>query len=140
MSIYGTCTKTEIHRIQKIIHFSARVISGRKKFDHISEVLQKLNWLSASQLAQYHRAQMVRKVISLQLPETLHEIITAADYKHEHQTRHNHQLRLPAIRTETGKRQLAYSGVKLFNEACRNRRDREGFGAALNRSLQNEPG
>ena len=26
MFIYGTCTKTEIHKIQKIINFSARVI------------------------------------------------------------------------------------------------------------------
>ena len=105
-----------------------------------SPLLQKLNWLSASQLVQYHCAQMACKVISLLLPQILHEIITAADYKHEHQTRHNHQLRLPAIRTETGKRQLAYSGVKLFNEVCLNRRDREGFGAALNRCLRNEPG
>ena len=28
VSIYGTCSKTELHRIQKIINFSARVISG----------------------------------------------------------------------------------------------------------------
>ena len=30
MPIYGTCTKTEIYRIQKIINFSARVVSGKK--------------------------------------------------------------------------------------------------------------
>ena len=91
---------------RKIINFSARVISGKKKFDHISAVLKKLNWLSASQLAQYHRAHLIRKVISSELPETLHAIAPAAVYKHEHQTRHNNQLRLPAIRTETGRRQL----------------------------------
>ena len=41
VAIYGTCTKTELHRIQKIINFSARVISGKKKFDHISAILKK---------------------------------------------------------------------------------------------------
>ena len=140
VAIYGTCTKTELHRIQKIINFSARVISGKKKFDHISAVLKKLNWLSASQLAQYHRAHLIRKVISSELPETLHAIVTAADYKHEHQTRHNNQLRLPAIRTETGRRQLAYSGVKLYNDVCEGRRDRESFQTSLYRSLRTEPG
>ena len=104
VSIYGTCSKTELQRIQKIINFGARVISGKKKFDHISEVLKSLNWLSSSQLAQYHRAQLVRRVVSLELPETLYSIIVATDYRHKHQTRHNNQLRLPAIRTETGRR------------------------------------
>ena len=40
VSIYGTCSKTELQRIQKIINFGARVISGKKKFDPISEVLK----------------------------------------------------------------------------------------------------
>ena len=53
----------------------------RKQNDHISDVLKELNWLSASQLAQYHRADVVRKDISLELPENLHAIITAAGYK-----------------------------------------------------------
>ena len=70
VSIYGTCTKAELHRIQKVINFGARVISGKKKFDHISDVLKDLGWLSSSQLAEHHRAQMVRRVLSSELPET----------------------------------------------------------------------
>ena len=140
VSIYGTCSKTELHRIQKIINFGARVISGKKKFDHISEVLKSLNWLSSSQLAQYHRAQMVRRVVSLELPETLYSIIAAADHRHEHQTRHNNQMRLPAIRTETGRRQLAYSGVKLYNDVCQKRLVRESFRTALYQTIRAEPG
>ena len=109
-------------------------------FDHISGVVKGLNWLPATQLVQYHRAQMVSKTISSELPETLCAIITSADYKHEHQTRHNNRLRLPAIRTETGRRQIAYSGVKLFNSVSQNRRELESFKTALCRCLETKPG
>jgi len=37
ISIYGTCSKTQLHRIQKIINFSARVVSGRRKHSRISQ-------------------------------------------------------------------------------------------------------
>ena len=140
ISIYGTCSKKELHRIQKMINFGARVISGKKKFDHIAEVLKDLNWLSSTQLAQYHRAQIVRKVLTIEMPETLYSTITAASQTHHHQTRYGNQVRLPAIHTETGRRQLAYSGVKLYNDVCRNKRARESFKMALYRSIRAEPG
>ena len=141
LSIYGTCTKTELHRIQKIIHFGARVVSGKKKFEHISGVLKDLKWLTASQLAQYHRVQMVSKVLASELPQALNDIITDADrqHGHDHQIRQNNRLRLPAIRTETGRRQLAYSGVQMYNDVCQGRRDHDSFRKALYRFVRREP-
>ena len=55
ISIYGTCGKTQLHRVQKLLNFCARVISGRRKYDHISAVLRQLNWLRAEQLVSYHQ-------------------------------------------------------------------------------------
>ena len=77
--------------------YIARVVSGKKKFEHITGVLKDLNWLSAHQLVQYHRVQMIRKVVTLELPESLYDIFTDADHKHGHdyQTRQNNRLRLP---------------------------------------------
>ena len=50
MSIYGSCGKTQLHRIQKLLNFCARVISGRRKYDHISDIIYQLKWLGAELL------------------------------------------------------------------------------------------
>ena len=39
ISVYGTHSATQLRRIQKLINFCARVLSGRHKLDHISDVV-----------------------------------------------------------------------------------------------------
>ena len=46
-SVYGSASRTNIAKIQRVFNFSARVISGRRKYDHISDVIDDLAWLSA---------------------------------------------------------------------------------------------
>ena len=38
LCIYGSCNATQLKRVQKVINFCARVVSGRSRHDHISEV------------------------------------------------------------------------------------------------------
>ena len=45
VSIYRTCTKTELHRIQKVQNFAAGAISGLKKHGNISVVIQDMRTL-----------------------------------------------------------------------------------------------
>ena len=66
ISVYGTCSRTQLHRVQKLLNFCARVISGRRKFEHISDVLRQLGWLTAVQLVDYHRLCLVRSVLDTQ--------------------------------------------------------------------------
>ena len=116
LSVYGSCNNSQMHRIQKIINFGARVVSGRRRHDHISDVVHRLGWMSAEQLAEYHAICLVRSVVCSHLPETLFsDIGTPISLRHSHETRSVNQLSLPAIRTEAGRRQLCYRGVKLTN-------------------------
>ena len=50
LSVYGNCTKRNQSRLQRMINFGARVFAGRKKRDHVSDVLKELRWLIATQL------------------------------------------------------------------------------------------
>ena len=59
ISSYGTCNTTQLHRVQKLLNFGARIISGRRKHDHISDVFRELNWLDARSLVTYHRLCLV---------------------------------------------------------------------------------
>ena len=54
VSIYGNGTKTNLPRLQNLINYGAKVIFGRKKHDHVSDLLDKLGWLSAENLVTYH--------------------------------------------------------------------------------------
>ena len=116
MSVYGSCSITQTHRIQKIINFCARVVSGRKRSDHVSDVTKDLGWTDAKQLVEYHTVCAVHTALkSGQLSYIRSTIGPAASQRHEHNTRHASNLTLPPIRTEAGRRRLCYRGVALLN-------------------------
>ena len=53
LQVDGSACQSVLSDIQKIVHFAARVLSGRRKYDHISDALQHLNWLNEPQLVAY---------------------------------------------------------------------------------------
>ena len=116
LSIYGSCGKVQIHRVQKIINFAARVVTGRRRFDHISESVEQLGWFTAEKLVEYHTATAVNRVVSTGLPANIRMSIgPRASEVHVHNTRNANLWTLPAIRSETGRRRLCYRGVLLIN-------------------------
>ena len=65
LSVYGTCNTTQTGRLQKVLNFAARVISGRRKFDHVSDVLHELQWLTARNLHVFHTLTLLKVVCQL---------------------------------------------------------------------------
>ena len=117
MSVYGICGQTQKHRIQKIINFAARVLSGRRKRDRVSDVISDTGWLRADELIVYHRVVAVTRVLTHQLPAPLVRTIgPPAGQQHQHNTRGAGRLVLPQIRTEAGRNRLNYSGVTMYND------------------------
>ena len=106
ITIYGTCSKTQLHRIQKLLNFSARVISGRRKYDHISDALKRLKWLRAEQLVQYHQLCLVKTVTDNNLPLDIAAMFSYVSTPH--QTRQTGQLYCPRAKSGSGARRLAH--------------------------------
>ena len=116
ISVYGSCGSSQLTRIQKIINFGARVVSGRKRRDHISDVVQQLGWMNARQLVEYHTVSMVQSIVKTGLPESIHRTIgPPANQRHTHNTRGASSLSVPNIKTEAGRRRLCYRGVTQYN-------------------------
>ena len=116
LSVYGSCGVTQVHRIQKILNFCVRVVTGRRRFDHISDAIDQLGWLNAQQMVAFHTVCAVGKVIACGLPESIARAIgPPANQVHAHCTRRADQRTLPRIRTEAGRRRLCYRGVELLN-------------------------
>ena len=113
ISIYGTHGQTQTHRVQKLINFCARVISGKRKYDHISSELKRMQWLSASQLVEYHRLCVIQKALITGLPPGITNQLTVA--AHNHNTRSHGHLQRPRARTNAGKRRLCFGGASAYN-------------------------
>ena len=117
LCVYGSCNDTQMRKLQKIINFCARVVSGRRKFDHISDIVERLGWLNAKSLVQYHTACSLFKTLRTGAPAYVARTIgPPRNAVHSHATRRSAELSLPRIRTEAGRRRLCYRGVSLLNE------------------------
>ena len=115
LPVYGASNRTQMARLQKVMNFAARVISGRRKFSHISDVLRELNWLSAHNLFLYHSLTLLRRILVTSEPESLSDgLITRYDIHHR-TTRHSDLLATPSIRTEYGRRRFRHSAATAFN-------------------------
>ena len=97
ISIYGTCSKTQLHRIQKLLNFCARVVSGRRKHDHVSDVLNQLGWLRAEQLVTYHRLCMAKTALDTRLPADIAAMFSYVSTPYD--TRQTGQLHCPRAKT-----------------------------------------
>ena len=58
-------------RIQKVVNYAAKVKFGRKKFDHVSDLLKNLGWLNARELISHHTLCLAHKVRRMGGPEAL---------------------------------------------------------------------
>lgn len=117
-SVYGTCGATQMHRVQKIVNFCARVVTGRSRRDHIADALSQLGWYTAQQLVAYQTVCAVRRILLTSAPpQLLATIGPRATTIHDHNTRRANLFTVPQIRTEAGRRRLNYRGVLLLNSS-----------------------
>ena len=116
MSVYGSCTETQLHRVQKTINFCARVVTGKRRCDHISSAMSRLGWLTAKQLVAYHTVCAVERTMRSGQPDALLQTFgPRARQRHDHDTRRAEAFTLPHIRVEAGRRRLCYRGLSLMN-------------------------
>ena len=48
-SVWGNTSKRNLHKLQLVQNFAARVVLGLKKFDHIFQGRRSLKWLDVSE-------------------------------------------------------------------------------------------
>ena len=53
LPVYGNGSRQNLNKIQKVLNFAARVISGRRKFSRSADVRAALGWLDAEDLFKY---------------------------------------------------------------------------------------
>ena len=116
---YGNGTAKNLNRVQKILNFSARVITGWKKFDYISDVQRGRGWPSAPDLVRYHTLMLAHKVLRNGEPEELADLFSTYREVRERSTRQDDALRAPRCRTACGQRRFAYRAAQMYQTPSR---------------------
>ena len=101
--------------LQKILNFALRAVSGRRKFDHISDVREELGWPTARQLYELHSLSFLHKIRCTGEPEALSSQRQVNSVLRSRTTRQDADLALPRVRTEAGRRRLLFNTVQSYN-------------------------
>ena len=115
LSVYGNCSIKNLDKIQKIINFGARVIFGRRKFDHVSDLRERLGWLQARQLAEHCTLCLTHKILCSGEPAAQASMFRVNADLRQRSTRQDERLHVPRSRTETGKRRFSSRAPNLYN-------------------------
>lgn len=116
ISVYGNGPQKNLDRLQKIINFAARVIFGRRKFDHVSDLRDLLGWMSPKAMVDYRTLLAAQKLVRYGEPEALAALFVSNSDTREKSTRQDHLFSLPRSRLETGKRRFGHRAAALLNQ------------------------
>ena len=114
--VFACANKTALKRLQKVQNFAARVISGRRKFDHVSDVIENLEWLSIAEMLDFNDVCLLHKIVTTNDPEVLRREVCYNRDVTERRTRHSDHLHLSRFRTNIGKRTFRHRACVLYNE------------------------
>ena len=92
-----------------------RIVLGFKKFDHISQGIKSLNWLTVEERLYFNDAVMVFKCVNNLVPEYLANMFVPRSRIHSRVTRSCNLLHIPRCRLSSGQRAFTYRGCKLWN-------------------------
>ena len=98
-----------------MLNFALRVIFGRRKFDHVSDLRDQLRWMTPQQMSQVQTLDLVHRVLRQGEPDSLAGLFVRCGDTRHRSTRQDGLFRLPRPRTEAGRRRFAYRAPDLYN-------------------------
>ena len=113
--LYGL-PKFLIEKLQRVQNFSARLITGSYKYDHITPVLKSLHWLPVEQRIRYKIAVLGFKCVNGSAPGYLQNLVEL--YTPRRTLRSSSDkltLSIPKVRTLYGERSFRYHCAVEWN-------------------------
>lgn len=115
-TVWSNASKQNLNKLQSVQNFACRIILGLRKYDHITEGLKSLKWLSVRDKLLLNICTMVFKCLNNQAPTYLCNRLVRRSSVHNRNTRRNSDLYLPKCRLATGQRSFAFRAAKLCDE------------------------
>ena len=107
-SLYYGISAYDSDRLQKFQNSCARLIYGKRKFDHVSPILRELHWLPSEARTYFKLLCYVFKCLHGLAPRYLIELIVI-------QRAHDLTLKVPRCQTKIGDRAFSVAGPRIWN-------------------------
>ena len=137
LCVWGGATKSQINKIQKIINFAARVVTGCKKYEHITPALAHLDWSRIETLVALRDVTKVYKALQMEgAPPEISGLFTARAAVSARNTRSTERgcLHLRRYRLASSQRTFAYraaAGWNRLSDSIRGSATLRGFKTAV---------
>ena len=112
----ASTTKKNIARLQKVQNFAARIVTGARKYDHITPMLKELYWLTVAKQLEVRDTLMAFKCIKgLASPSLCNKFMTRSQV-HTRNMRNKDKFNIPFFRSATGQPTIKQRDVKKIHE------------------------
>ena len=92
--MFGQTTNKNVRKLQAVQNFACRIVSGAKKYDHVTPLLKSLSWLPVKDQLYYRQAIMAFKCKTGHAPEYLTSQFITREQVSERTTRSSQKLSL----------------------------------------------
>jgi len=125
LTVWGNCSASLKARVQKVINFGARIVSGLGRRDHVTPVLKELGWSTVDEMLRERDIAAMRRLLSPSCEA--HALTEQLLYRSEVSVRQTRavasgQLQLPRVRTEFARRSFTYRAISAWNNVPGNTR------------------
>ena len=109
-----------IYKLQLVQNFSARVVLGLRKFDHISQGQRSLGWLDVTGKILFNDLVLAFKCVNGLAPDYLIKYFVKHSAVHYRNTRGCNSFVVPRCRLSTGQRGFYYQDPREWNGPAEN--------------------
>ena len=114
--LYGISDKL-LNHVQRFQNTAARIITKKRKFDHITPIFQSLHWLPVRQRISYKVLLITYKILNDLAPSYLSDSITSYKPSRTLRSENEKQLVKPMIKTQAyGGRTFTFAAANLWNK------------------------
>ena len=108
-NVWANITSKNVRKLQAVQTFACRILSGAKKYDHVTPLLKSLSWSLVKDQLYYRQAIMALKCMTGHAPEYLTSQFITREQVSERTTRSSQKLNIPLTTTYT----LKSRGAKM---------------------------
>ena len=94
-TVWANTSQRNVKKLLLVQNFAARIVLGLKKFDHISQGIKSLNWLTVEERLHLNDAVMVFKCVNNLVPEYLTNMFVPRSRIHSRVTKLCNLLHIP---------------------------------------------
>lgn len=111
ITIYGTTGPTQLNKLQKVLNFCARILTKRRKCDHISDAFIKLGIPTINELFTINRKRLVLNILRTHTPNFLYNTI---ERRNGLRTTRRNDIIYPKIITDAGRKRINYDAARYM--------------------------